>query len=122
MSGNLPTFRGGFTGIHIRVVQSPGTVSIFYDVGQGQGFSRVIPISDAPHLPPRRTPVVGRFARPLGGRHARGGRDELLRKEGFPGVSREPAPDRALAANGARTAWKWSPRWRIRRCGPGRGP
>ncbi len=52
MSGNLPTFRGGFTGIHIRVVQSPGTVSIFYDVGQGQGFNRVIPITDAPHLPP----------------------------------------------------------------------
>ena len=34
MSGNLPTFRGGFTGIHVRVVQSPGTVSVFYDVGQ----------------------------------------------------------------------------------------
>ena len=52
MSGNLPTFRGGFTGIHVRVVQSPGTVSVFYDVGQGQGFNRVIPITDAPHLPP----------------------------------------------------------------------
>ena len=42
MGGNLPTFRGGFTGIHIRVVQSPGAVSIFYDVGQGQGFNRVM--------------------------------------------------------------------------------
>ena len=52
MSGNLPTFRGGFTGIHIRIVQSPGTVAIFYDVGQGQGFDRIIPITDAPHLPP----------------------------------------------------------------------
>ena len=52
MSGNLPTLRGGFTGIHIRVVQSPGKVSIFYDVGQGQGFQRVIPVTDAPHLPP----------------------------------------------------------------------
>ena len=51
MSGNLPNFRGGFTGIHYRVVQSPGTVTIFYDVGQGQGFNRVIPITDAPHLP-----------------------------------------------------------------------
>lgn len=29
MSGNLPTFRGGCTGIHIRVVQSPGAVSIY---------------------------------------------------------------------------------------------
>ena len=51
MSGNLPQFGGGFTGIHYRVVQSPGVVSIFYDVGQGQGFNRVIPITDAPHLP-----------------------------------------------------------------------
>ena len=51
MSGNLPNFRGGFTGIHYRVVQSPGTVTIFYDVGQGQGFNRVIPITDTPHLP-----------------------------------------------------------------------
>jgi hypothetical protein len=34
-----------------RIVQSPNAVSIFYDIGQGQGFSRVIPISSAPHLP-----------------------------------------------------------------------
>ena len=27
-------------------------VAIFYDVGQGQGFQRVIPVTDAPHLPP----------------------------------------------------------------------
>ncbi len=51
MSGNLPQFGGGFTGIHYRVVQSPGVVTIFYDVGQGQGFNRVIPITDDPHLP-----------------------------------------------------------------------
>jgi len=34
-----------------RIVQSPQAVSINYDSGQGQGFSRVIPISDRPHLP-----------------------------------------------------------------------
>ena len=51
MSGSLPQFGGGFTGIHYRVVQSPGVVTIFYDVGQGQGFNRVIPITDHPHLP-----------------------------------------------------------------------
>jgi hypothetical protein len=33
-----------------RIVQSPDAVAIFYDIGQGQGFSRVIPISNAPHL------------------------------------------------------------------------
>lgn len=38
------------SGFH-RIVQSPESVSIFYDVGQGQGRSRVIPITDAPHIP-----------------------------------------------------------------------
>ena len=51
MGGGLPDFRGGFTGIHRRIVQSPGVVTIFYDTGQGQGWSRVIPITDRPHLP-----------------------------------------------------------------------
>ena len=51
MDGSVPQFGGGFTGIHYRLVQSPGVVTIFYDVGQGQGFNRVIPITDAPHLP-----------------------------------------------------------------------
>jgi hypothetical protein len=46
MGGNLPDY-GGFR----RIVQSPGAVSIFYDVGQGQGWSRTIPITSAPHLP-----------------------------------------------------------------------
>ena len=34
-----------------RLVQSPDSVQIFYDIGQGGGFSRVIPITDMPHLP-----------------------------------------------------------------------
>src|SRR5947208_7486625 len=52
MGGNLPEFNGGFTGIHRRIVQSPGAVNIFYDSGQGQGWTRMIPITNAPHLPP----------------------------------------------------------------------
>ena len=51
LGGSVPQFRGGFTGIHYRVIQSPGVVTIYYDVGQGQGFNRSIPITDAPHLP-----------------------------------------------------------------------
>jgi hypothetical protein len=51
MSGSLPDLRGGFTGIHRRIVQSKGLVSVFYDTGQGQGFIRTIPITDRPHLP-----------------------------------------------------------------------
>src|SRR5207244_13470489 len=51
MSGILPEFGGGFTGIHRRIVQSPGVVYIFYDSGQGQGWTRIIPITTVPHLP-----------------------------------------------------------------------
>jgi hypothetical protein len=46
LSASLPDF-GGFR----RIVQSHGAVAIFYDTGQGQGWSRVIPISTTPHLP-----------------------------------------------------------------------
>lgn len=48
MGGRLPDV-GGYR----RIVQSPGSVSIFYDVGQGQGWIRVIPITSDPHLPSR---------------------------------------------------------------------
>lgn len=41
---------GTFGGV-ARLVQSPGSVGIHYDAGQGQGFSRIIPITDQPHLP-----------------------------------------------------------------------
>src|ERR1051326_7644813 len=51
MGGFLPQFRGGFTGIYMRVVQSPQTVNIVYDVGQGQGWDRIIPVTAVPHLP-----------------------------------------------------------------------
>jgi hypothetical protein len=47
MGALLPDF-GGYR----RIVQSPGSVSIFYDTGQGQGWQRVIPVTASPHLPP----------------------------------------------------------------------
>jgi hypothetical protein len=46
MAAVLPDF-GGYR----RIVQAPGTVSIFYDVGQGQGWQRVITLEQVPHLP-----------------------------------------------------------------------
>jgi hypothetical protein len=46
MAAAMPDF-GGFR----RIVQSPAQVSMFYDVGQGQGWERVIPITTSPHLP-----------------------------------------------------------------------
>lgn len=41
---------GTFGGV-MQLVQAPDSVSIYYDVGQGQGFSWVIPITNRPHLP-----------------------------------------------------------------------
>jgi len=46
MAAVLPDFTG-----FRRIVQSPGSVSIFYDVGQGQGWQRIIPVDRSPHLP-----------------------------------------------------------------------
>ena len=46
MAAVLPDFAG-----YRRIVQSPGSVSIFYDTGQGQGWQRVIPVDGSPHLP-----------------------------------------------------------------------
>jgi len=46
----LPEF-GGATGSFRRIVQTPGGISIFYDVGQGQGWQRNIVMDGRPHLP-----------------------------------------------------------------------
>jgi hypothetical protein len=46
----LPEF-GGATGSFRRIVQTPGGISIFYDVGQGQGWQRNIVMNGSPHLP-----------------------------------------------------------------------
>jgi hypothetical protein len=46
MQAVLPDF-GAFR----RIVQSPGSVAIFYDTGQGQRWPRFIPVATNPHLP-----------------------------------------------------------------------
>jgi hypothetical protein len=50
LTGGLPEF-GGATGSFRRIVQTPGGISIFYDVGQGQGWQRNIVMDGSPHLP-----------------------------------------------------------------------
>ena len=47
----LPEF-GNRTGSFRRIVQTPGGISMFYDVGQGQGGQRNIIMDGRPHLPP----------------------------------------------------------------------
>lgn len=46
MGSTLPAGGGFFS-----IVQSPDVAAIKYDIGQGSGFARVIPVTNAPHLP-----------------------------------------------------------------------
>jgi hypothetical protein len=50
LTGGLPEF-GGATGSFRRIVQTPGGISIFYDVSQGQGWQRNIVMDGSPHVP-----------------------------------------------------------------------
>src|SRR5882757_4828030 len=50
LTGGVLVF-GGNTGSFRRIVQTPGGISIFYDVGQGQGWQRNIVMDGRPHLP-----------------------------------------------------------------------
>ena len=53
LSGNIPEFGTAYGGSFRRIVQTQGGISIFYDVGQGQGFQRNIVMNGSPHLPAR---------------------------------------------------------------------
>jgi hypothetical protein len=50
LTGGLPEF-GTNNGSFRRIVQTPGGIAIFYDVGQGQGWQRNIVMDGRPHLP-----------------------------------------------------------------------
>jgi hypothetical protein len=51
LTAGLPEFGTAFGGSFRRIVQTPGGISIFYDVGQGQGWQRNIVMDERPHLP-----------------------------------------------------------------------
>ena len=53
LSGGIPEFGTAYGGSFRRIVQTQRGVSIFYDVGQGQGFQRNIVMNGSPHLPAR---------------------------------------------------------------------
>ena len=50
LGGSIPDF-GNFVGGFSRIVQTPGVISIVYDMGPGLSRPRIIPITTAPHLP-----------------------------------------------------------------------
>jgi hypothetical protein len=51
LTGGLPEFGTAYGGSFRRIVQTPGGISMFYDVGQGQGWQRNIIMNGSPHLP-----------------------------------------------------------------------
>ena len=51
LTGGLPEFGTAFGGSFRRIVQTPGGLSMFYDVGQGEGWQRNIVMNGSPHLP-----------------------------------------------------------------------
>jgi hypothetical protein len=53
LAGNVAEFGTAYGGSFRRIVQTPGGISIYYDVGQGQGFQRNIVMNGSPHLPPQ---------------------------------------------------------------------
>ena len=51
LRSGLPEFGSFFGGSFRRIVQTPGGISMFYDVNQGQGWQRNIVMNGSPHLP-----------------------------------------------------------------------
>jgi hypothetical protein len=47
----LPEFGTAFGGSFRQIVQTPGGITMLYDVGQGQGWQRNIVMDRSPHLP-----------------------------------------------------------------------
>jgi hypothetical protein len=101
LHSGLPEFGSLFGGSYRRIVQTPGGISMFYDVNQGQGWQRNIVMRE-PSLAGRHPSVVRRLARSLGRKHACGRRDQLQSENRFSGGAREFAPRRALDAQRAK--------------------
>jgi hypothetical protein len=51
LTGGLPEFGTAYGGSFRRIVQTPGGIAMFYDVGQGQGWQRNVVMNGSPHLP-----------------------------------------------------------------------
>ena len=104
LRSGLPEFGSLFGGSFRRIVQTPGGISIFYDVNQGQGWQRNIVMNGSPHLP---AGIRQWFGDSRG--HWEG--DTLVidvtnfsPEDRCVRVAREPAPRRALDAHRAEDA------------------
>ena len=63
---------------NVQIFQTGDTVVLLNEMVHN---ARVIPLDGRPHLPSDRPSVGGRFARPLGGRHARHRDDQFRRRD-----------------------------------------
>ena len=61
----LPEFGTAFGGSFRRLVQTPGGIAMFYDVGQGEGWQRNIVMDGTPHLPATTRAAIGKATRSL---------------------------------------------------------
>jgi hypothetical protein len=82
----------------VGIVQTPGGVTMYYDVGQGQGWQRNIVMTGAASAG-RHSPVVRRLARPFEGRCAGHRRHQFQSQDRCSGRAPESASRRALAAH-----------------------
>jgi hypothetical protein len=51
LTGGLPEFGSSYGNNFLRIVQTPGGLTMFYDTYQGQGWQRNIVMDGSPHLP-----------------------------------------------------------------------
>jgi len=103
LTGGLPEF-GAATGSFRRIVQTPGGISIFYDVGQGQGWQRNIVMDGRPHLPANIRQWYGDSRGHWEGNTLVIDVTNFSPKTDFSGLARELAPGRALDADRANLA------------------
>ena len=103
LTGGLPEF-GGPTGSFRRIVQTPGGISIFYDVGQGQGWQRNIVMNGSPHLPANIRQWYGDSRGHWEGDTLVIDVTNFSSEDRFPGLARELASGRALDADRAEHA------------------
>ena len=99
LTPGLPDFGNGIGSLR-RIVQTPGGITMFYDVGQGQGWQRNIVMNGSPHLPAGIRQWYGDFARPLGGQHPRHRRHQFRPEDRLPRVTRKLASGGAVDADG----------------------
>ena len=98
LTGGLPEFGAG-TGSFRRIVQTPGGISMFYDVGQGQGWQRNIVMNGSPHLPANIRQWYGDSRGHWEGDTLVVDVTNFSAEDRFPRLAREPAPGRALDAD-----------------------